>query len=515
MNLDLLSHNSNIFLQLMACLPATGSYNLPPTQALLPMSAIVLRVLIVLLPALFSGIVIAEALPAPNDTRTMLPLKPTLRLKSAQGDPCEDVSLSKHPLSLFEVVDIALCNNPQTREVWASARIQAAQVGVSKAAYLPALSLNAGSSRNWPANGASYNQRTIGLSLSYLIYDFGARSADLESAQQLLNAASYTRDSQIQNVFLAAVQSFYQTQSTSAALDAARESEAAAKVSFEAAQARYLAGSATPADRFSAQTAYSQATLNRITASGTHQIARGTLANVMGLDVSQPIELVAADPLPRPEDFQRNIAALIDQARDLRPDLRAAEAQVKSAQANSEAARAAALPTISLGANSNYQGIMGNGMSRGSSVGITLTAPIFSGYAPTYRIRSADAQVEVKQAQLEKLRLQVALDVWNAYQNLTTATQAISATADLLRSATQSERVASGRYKAGVGVILDVLNAQSALANARQQEIQARFNWNVSRATLAQAMGELDIGLLQTLDTSPPAEHSTQIKKNE
>jgi outer membrane protein len=90
----------------------------------------------------------------------------------------------------------------------------------------------------------------------------------------------------------------------------------------------------------------------------------------------------------------------------------------------------------------------------------------------------------------------VALDVWEAYQNLSTATQTIRTTLDLLASAEQSERVALGRYKAGVGNILDVLNAQSALANARLQRIQAMLDWQVSRATLARAVGALDSRLL-------------------
>jgi outer membrane protein len=457
---------------------------------------------------------VADEVSDPFDTQALLPLKPALRLQGAEGDPCEE-ALIKHPLNLFDVVNLALCNNPQTREVWASARVQAAQVGVNKAAYLPNLTLNAGLSRNWPANGTAYNQRNIGLSLSYLLYDFGARSANLESAKQLLSAAGHSQDSLVQTIFLAAVQSYYQTQSSFAALSAARESETAAQASFAAAQARYLAGSATPADKFSAQTAYSQATLNRITATGTHQIARGTLANIMGLDVPQQIELVPSNQQSIPEDFQRNIAALIDQARELRPDLQAVEAQVKAAQANTDATRAAAMPTISLGATSAYQGVMGNGLNRGSTLGVTLSAPIFSGYAPTYRIRSAEAQVEVKQAQLEKLRLQVALDVWTAYQNLTTATQALRSTADLLHNATLSEQIALGRYQAGVGIMLDVLNAQSALANARQQDIQARFNWNISRATLAQAMGSLDGDLLQTLSDSPMPEDNATTKKAE
>jgi outer membrane protein len=164
---------------------------------------------------------VADEVSDPFDTQALLPLKPALRLQGAEGDPCEE-ALIKHPLNLFDVVNLALCNNPQTREVWASARVQAAQVGVNKAAYLPNLTLNAGLSRNWPANGTAYNQRNIGLSLSYLLYDFGARSANLESAKQLLSAAGHSQDSLVQTIFLAAVQSYYQTQSSFAALSAAK-----------------------------------------------------------------------------------------------------------------------------------------------------------------------------------------------------------------------------------------------------------------------------------------------------
>jgi outer membrane protein len=91
----------------------------------------------------------------------------------------------------------------------------------------------------------------------------------------------------------------------------------------------------------------------------------------------------------------------------------------------------------------------------------------------------------------------VALDVWKAYQSLTTATQSLKTTVDLVASAEQAERVALGRYKAGVGTVLDLLTAQSALASARLQRIQAALDWFVYRATLAQAVGTLDYTLLE------------------
>lgn len=440
---------------------------------------------------LWSSLALAEK--DPFNTEAALPLKPALRLEGAVGDPCAK-AMPDGALNLLDVVNLALCNNPQTRATWASARVQAAQVGVSKGSYLPGVSLSASHNRFSPGVG----QRNIGLTLSYLLYDFGARAASLENARQLLDAANATHDSTVQLVFLQAIQSFYQTQATQAALDAALESERASKESFAAAEARYASGSATPADKLQAQTAYSQATLNRITADGSMNNAKGTLANMLGLDANRNIVLAAANTEAIPVSFDRDIKALIEEARQRRPDLQAAAAQLRAAEASADLARASGRPSISLTA-SNNQTTSGGMTSHGSSVGVSVSVPLFAGYAPTYRVRAAEAQVEAQSAQQERLRLQVALDVWTAYQTLITATQSLRTTADLLNSAEQSERVALGRYKAGVGSILDVLNAQSALASARQQRIQSTFNWNINRAALAQAMGNLDTSLLQEL----------------
>ncbi len=425
----------------------------------------------------------------PFKTNQLLSLKPALRMGAAVGDPCAETPL-KGEMNLPQVVNLALCNNPQTREVWASARVQAAQVGVSQAGYLPGVNVSVSGNRN--TLGAT--QRSLGLNLSYLLYDFGARAANLEYAQQLLAAANATQEGTLQSVFLAAVQAFYKLQAAEAAVRASLDAERAAQQSFAAAQARYLAGSATPADKLQAKTAWSQSSLNRITAEATLHKARGSLANVMGWDANQAVSIAPAQTAAAPVEFSHDIQALIEQAKQQRPDLRAAEAQVKAAQASSEAARAAGKPSIALTASSNQSS--SNGInSHGSSLGVSVSVPLFAGYAPTYRVRAAEAQVEVRTAQLERLRSQTSLDVWNAYQDLLSATQALHSTADLLDSASQSQRMTVGRYQAGVGTMLDVLNAQSSLANAQQQGIQAQLNWNISRATLAQAVGKLDAEL--------------------
>lgn len=449
----------------------------------------------------------------PLGTDALVPPRPALHGVAAEGaTPCS-ASQSVAPLVLMEVVDLALCNNPQTREIWANARVQAAQVGVARAAYLPGLAGSVSASRNWTdaaGRNSPYDQNSAGLTLSYLLYDFGARDATLENARQLLAAAAATQDSTVQAVFLAAVQAFYQAQASVTALVAAQESERASNESFKAAEARYKVGSATPADKLQAQTAWSQATLNRITAEGSLKNAQGALANVIGQDAHRPLNLVPAAQIAPGEAFERDVNALVEEARRRRPDLLAAEAQVRAAAANLDAVRAAGRPSISLAARSGLLSTDGSAATHDSSVGVTLNIPFFSGFAPTYRARAAEAQADARGAQRDRIRLQVALDVWNAYHNLHTATQALRTSTDLLDSATQSEQVALGRYKAGVGSILDVLNAQSALASARQQRVQAALNWNVSRATLAQSMGSLDYGLLQTLPGLATSEEQTK-----
>jgi len=118
---------------------------------------------------------------------------------------------------------------------------------------------------------------------------------------------------------------------------------------------------------------------------------------------------------------------------------------------------------------------------------------LFTGFKTTYQTRAAQAQFEVKVAERDRLANQIALDVWKAYQGMLTNSQALRSADDLVVAATQSEKMILGRYKAGVGNILDTLSAQSALANARQQRVTALYNFLISRFALAQAIGQLDL----------------------
>jgi outer membrane protein TolC len=431
----------------------------------------------------------------PFDTDGVTPPRPTPQTAGRSDDaPCA-TALPAAPLTAVDAVDLTLCNNPQTREVWAAARFQAAQVGVAQAAWLPNLDGRLGASR-LNNDGRNYNANSAVLTLSWLVFDSGARSANGENARQLLAAAAATQDATVQSLFLSALEAFYFAQATKAAVVSTGEAERAAREGFNAAESRYTVGVATPADRLLAQTALSQATLNRIRAEGEARNALGALANVMGFRAGQALALVPPPATLPDAGFQREVAALIGEAEVRRPDLKAAEAQVRAAQAGVDLVQAQGRPTISFSTGPTWAETDRVAVN-GGVIGVTVNLPIFTGFDTTYRVRAAEAQVDARAAQLDRLKNQVALDVWKAYQSLTTATQSLKTTVDLVASAEQAERVALGRYKAGVGTVLDLLTAQSALASARLQRIQAALDWFVFRATLAQSVGALDYTLLQ------------------
>lgn len=419
-------------------------------------------------------------------------------LDASTLDPCGTRTYDK-PLSLVDVTEAALCHNPQTREVYANAKVQAAQVGVARSLFFPSVTdtLSATENKNRTTN---YSNTTNRIVASYLLYDFGSRDANLENANELLRAASATQNATVQTVLLAAVNAFYQVHATRAILNASIDTERLFQESFKSAEAKYLAGVATPADKLQAQTSFANATLTKLKNEGALKIAYGNLANIMGVPANMNFQ-IADSWLDRvPEIVDQDIEALIEQARLQRPDLIASEAQLKASIAKIEAVKADAKPKVRIDASNQYdENLLGVTSQNSSQIGIFLSIPLFEGYKPTYLIRSAEATAELNASKRDQLKLQVSLDVWTAYQNLKTANESITASNILVSSAEESSRVALGRYKEGVGNIIDTLNAQNALANAKQQKIQSVLNWNIARTTLAQSIGVLDNAMIQKL----------------
>ena len=400
-------------------------------------------------------------------------------------------------LGLSDVVMAALCNNPQTKIAWQTSLYQAAQVGVSQSAYLPTLSATGSILQTDNSETKNGNQENIGVTLSYLLYDFGKRDATYDNARSLLDVALFSENDTIQTVFLSAIQAYYTLFGSNASLEASREAERSALASLNAAKTRYSVGTATPADTLQAQTAYSQAMLNRIQAEGSVKSAQGELANVLGLIPDTTMQL-QTPRLDIPSDtFEKNIRSLMEEAQKLRPDLMAASAKIKAAEAGVRAAKADNMPTFSLSATSGHTETVFNTSQRTSSVGLYVSIPIFTGFNTKYKVQAAEQQLKINEAEYEKLSQNASLEVYKTYQSLISETQATRTSSDLVASAQASYDLALGRYKAGVGTILDLLSAQSALASAKQQHIQSLYNWYITKASLAKAMGTLDFSTIK------------------
>jgi outer membrane protein TolC len=169
-------------------------------------------------------------------------------------------------------------------------------------------------------------------------------------------------------------------------------------------------------------------------------------------------------------------------------------------------ARSAAFPAITLGAtagNAFSTFAPQNGRTYQLNMGVQL--PIFNGFQRENAARAARELVSAARERVESTRLQIANQVFTAYNNLQLGAARVRAASQLLASAVESEAVARGRYQEGVGSIIDLLTAQSALAQARAQEAQSRWQWQSNLAQLAHDVGSMDRAGVPGLPITPIA----------
>lgn len=418
------------------------------------------------------------------------------------------------PLSLFEAIERTLCANPKTRGAWADIKASAAALGVARAAYLPTLN---GSMQyigehvrsdvlGQPAMDSHHNEHvsTQTLSLNWVLFDFGGRDADLDSAKKLLVAAEANLDVALQTAFINAAKDYYAAETGLARLQAMQYVEQVAENSFKAASARMERGATGAADMLQAKTAYIQATYNRVKAESTYRSAQGVLAVDMGLPAQVKLTLPPPNSVGNVEPpLSSAIGDLIEEAQRRHPTILAAQAQWESAQAKAALLKAQGLPTLSIIAQSsrnNQPTSVGLGqpelpaMTRDNYLGVKLDVPLFEGQGRTYRIRQAEEQAESQREAMHDAQRQVASAIWSNYQELLANTQNFTTTSEGLEVAQKAVSVMQGRYRGGMGNILELLNAQSALAKAEEQHIEAQTDWYTSRLQLAASLG--NIGLI-------------------
>ncbi len=261
-------------------------------------------------------------------------------------------------LALGQLVDIALRNNPATRESWFVARAAAAEVGSRRSQYFPhaeAIGIIEREKRSEVNNQFNFIQTTYGpsMAVSWLLFNFGAREADVQEATRILYAADWIHNATIQDVVLATSQGYYQYLNAKAQVVARQANLEEAKRNLAAADERHRAGVATIADVLQAKTAASQAELALQVVEGQVQIVRGALATTIGVPATIPVD-VGELPEDLPLDaVQQSVDQLIARAVEERPDLAAQRFRVLAAESRIHAAAVDGLPALTLDALGN------------------------------------------------------------------------------------------------------------------------------------------------------------------
>jgi outer membrane protein len=441
---------------------------------------------------------VAGVSPAPHLSWTPPPAD---RERDSTGRPTIPADLRRRidRLTLAEVVDLGLRNNTQTRLSWANARATAAAYGSERGAYFPTIDGEVVGTRlrtvaSQGRVAVSQSVLSPSLSLSYLLFDFGGRSGNVGAARNALLAANFTHNATLQNVVLEIQTAYFQYIATRALLDAQRTSVREARANVAAAEERRRVGVATIADVLQARTSASQAELAAEITAGDLQTARGALALSLGLPANVPYDIDSTAGQLSVQLLADSVDTLIARAIENRADLAAARAEFDASRSQISAARANRLPSLTLSGTGGrtYTSSLPRG-GNNYTVSLGLRIPLFAGFSRVYDQLEAAAQADAAAARADALGQQVIFEVFRSYYALQTATRRVRATADLVASAEQSSEVAQGRYKAGVGSVLDLLSAQSALADARAQQVLARLEWNTSLAQLARDAGVLDL----------------------
>lgn len=429
-----------------------------------------------------------------------------LLLGSGAVGAAETRAQFSQPLTLVQLTDLALSNNPSTKLAWASIRGSEAGLELARSGYWPQLAANYGYSRQRQVfNGNPLPAETNsgpGISLSYLLWDFGTRSGTADAAKFALTAAHLSADQTIQDLILSVEQDYYQVLELQALVEADQETVKDSNALLDAAKQRRASGLATIGDVYQAEAALATAALALQQAQGQLAVARGQLAVTVGYSADTFLPLAPWAEKLTVQLPSQSVQELLAQARNSRPEILASKAQQQAAVSTLEAAQGRGWPTLGLDVTAARthtliaaQSATVPGVSNAASsynASLTLSFPLFTGFANQAANRQAQAAADTAQASTDQLLQTVELEVWQAYQNLATAASSIDTTETGLKSAQEAADVTNARYKGGLGSILDVLNAQATLANARVQQVQAHLNWFAALAAMGHAVGGLN-----------------------
>ena len=383
-----------------------------------------------------------------------------------------------------------------------------ATVGQRHAALMPQLAAQAGYTRTnhvetfgvllpnnqlrviYPDVPDNYRSR---LDLQWPIYTAGRldaleRAARIEATASSDDVATARRD-----LALEIARAYWALVSASASVSVVEESVRRVDAHLQDVRNQLASGLVPPNDVLTVETQESRQRMLAIQARGNRDVAAAELARLVGIAPGTAIEAAADLEPPPPEPIA--IEALVDAAKQQRPERAALVKRVEAAAERSRAAAAGLKPTMAVGGGVDYARPNPRIFPREArwrtswDASVNANWPLFDGGRARAEAAEAGALARAVQERLADLDAALAVEIRQRVTELDSSRAAIDAAADAIRSATEARRVVGERFRAGVATSTDVLDAQVAILQAELDRTQAIANARVARARLDRALG--------------------------
>ena len=405
--------------------------------------------------------------------------------------------------ALQEVIALALDNNRDLRVAALNIEVARAQYRVQRADLSPSLSVNgSGNSSRTPgdlsATGRPQVTRDYSATLGFSAYEldlFGrVRNLKEQALQQFLSTAEARRSTHI-SLVAQVVTAYYTLAADQELLKLAQSTLASQEYSYRLQQRSFDYGVASELTISQARTTVESARsdVERYTA----QVAQDHNALTLLVGAAVPAKLLP-DALPATADAERNVLAAVPAglSSDLlqrRPDILEAERNLRAANANIGAARAAFYPGISLtvsagSASASLSGLFDAG-SGSWSFAPSISIPIFNAGRNRANLDMAKANRDIDVARYEKAIQTAFREVADALAQRGTLGRQLQAQQALVDASADSYRLSQARFDRGVDSYLGVLDAQRSLYSAQQSLIGTRLDRLTNLVTFYKAMG--------------------------
>ena len=407
----------------------------------------------------------------------------------------QDSKTYEHALALDEnrTIDLALANNRTAKQTKWDYQAAKDTVSATAASKNPSISYSWQGSRSKGVNamtGRNVTTKTGSHSFTISAPVFSPEiDASIDASRYAREGTGAAYEEALQQAKYDAISGYYTLIMNRNLVDVAQQAVKDYQGHVTNVDAQYNVGLVASSDVLAAKTNLADSETNLVKAQNTANLAEASLNQVIAYPVQTSITTAERDLQYKPYNVtleQAKAYAMLHRSALVKSAM-----AVKEAEAALRKAKFGYLPTVGVEAGRGYADFDGYfGTSNKSwHVGAKASWSLWDGGATQNKVKVASDTLEkAKEANLATVD-GVLLAVQKAYLNLRSAEQTIQSTQTAVAQGQESFRIATLRYRAGVGTNLDVLDAETKLTTARNNYVQALYNYNISIAALEQLTG--------------------------